>query len=80
MPHRRMPCRPCRAALQHLLGVYRFFAASDSDDGGPPPVRDADHIYGLPDVHASHAPELARANLVTRRTIALLTAAYDAGA
>ena len=62
------------------FSVSRFFAASDSDDGGPLPVRDADHIYGLPDVHASHAPELARANLVTRRTIALLTAAYDAGA
>ena len=48
------------------FSVSRFFAASDSDDGGPPPVRDAEHIYGLPDVHTRRTLPSLRAPTSSR--------------
>eukprot|EP00965_Chrysotila_dentata_P010008 326316-Pleurochrysis_carterae.AAC.1 len=30
------------------FSVSRFFSASNATDGGPPPVRDRDHVLGLP--------------------------------
>eukprot|EP00965_Chrysotila_dentata_P057095 1894464-Pleurochrysis_carterae.AAC.1 len=62
------------------FSVSRFFSASDATDGGPPPVRDRDHILGLPDVPAQHARELAQANELVRRTARLLRTANSAGA
>eukprot|EP00965_Chrysotila_dentata_P103725 3423651-Pleurochrysis_carterae.AAC.1 len=44
------------------FSVSRFFSAPDAPDGGPPPVRDRDHVLGLPDIPTQHARELAQAN------------------
>eukprot|EP00965_Chrysotila_dentata_P105803 3495255-Pleurochrysis_carterae.AAC.3 len=62
------------------FSVSRFFSSADSADGGPPPVRDRDHVMGLPDVPSQHARELAQANEITRRTATLLRAAHATGA
>eukprot|EP00965_Chrysotila_dentata_P234142 6200005-Pleurochrysis_carterae.AAC.2 len=60
------------------FSVSRFFKA-DVPDGGPPPVRDRDHIMGLPDVPPTHQRELQQANLLVERTASLLRAGRDAG-
>eukprot|EP00965_Chrysotila_dentata_P139243 4604066-Pleurochrysis_carterae.AAC.1 len=44
------------------FSVSRFFSSADSNDGGPPPVRDRDHVLGITSVPAQHARELAQAN------------------
>eukprot|EP00965_Chrysotila_dentata_P053927 1789555-Pleurochrysis_carterae.AAC.1 len=31
------------------FSVSRFFSSPCSEDGGPPPVRDREHVLGLPD-------------------------------
>eukprot|EP00965_Chrysotila_dentata_P099892 3300316-Pleurochrysis_carterae.AAC.2 len=62
------------------FSVSRFFKGDNSVDGGPPPVRDRDHVKGLPHVPPAHARELAESNEIIRRTTALLRAAHDAGA
>eukprot|EP00965_Chrysotila_dentata_P208242 6184591-Pleurochrysis_carterae.AAC.1 len=62
------------------FSVSRFFSTPDSPDGGPQPVRDHDHVLGLPDVPAQHARELAQSNELVRRTAQLLRAASAAGA
>eukprot|EP00965_Chrysotila_dentata_P179182 5917427-Pleurochrysis_carterae.AAC.2 len=62
------------------LSVSRFFSTLDSPYGGRPPVRDRDHVLGLPYVPAQHARELAQANELVRRTAQLLHAASAAGA
>eukprot|EP00965_Chrysotila_dentata_P067781 2242830-Pleurochrysis_carterae.AAC.1 len=61
------------------FSVSRFFNGENSIDGGPPPIRDRDHVMGLPDVPHAHARELAESNEVIRRTTALLKAAHHAG-
>eukprot|EP00965_Chrysotila_dentata_P131315 4341155-Pleurochrysis_carterae.AAC.2 len=50
------------APLCSTFSVSRFFSTPDSPDGGPPPVRDRDHVLGLPQVPAQHAGELAQAS------------------
>eukprot|EP00965_Chrysotila_dentata_P171762 5668118-Pleurochrysis_carterae.AAC.1 len=65
--------------MLHLLRVP-FFSSTSSEDGGPPPVRDREHILGLPDVDPSHAKNLHDANELVRRTASLLRAARDSGA
>eukprot|EP00965_Chrysotila_dentata_P181534 5992179-Pleurochrysis_carterae.AAC.2 len=62
------------------FSVSRFFKDANSVDGGPPPVRDRNHVMELPDVPPAHARELAESNEIIRRTAALLRAAHDAGA
>eukprot|EP00965_Chrysotila_dentata_P160245 5291813-Pleurochrysis_carterae.AAC.1 len=62
------------------FSVSRFFKGESSVDGGPPPVRDRDHVLGLPHVPPTHARELVESNEIIRRTAALLRAAHDAGA
>eukprot|EP00965_Chrysotila_dentata_P135852 4491013-Pleurochrysis_carterae.AAC.1 len=44
------------------FSVARFFASPDALDGGPPPVRDRDHVMGLPNVDPKHERELHDAN------------------
>ena len=60
------------------FSVARFFTA-DNGKPGAPPVRDRKHILGLPDVPKGHATELAKANRIVKRTVALLLAAHSAG-
>eukprot|EP00965_Chrysotila_dentata_P084176 2779111-Pleurochrysis_carterae.AAC.1 len=62
------------------FSVSRFFSTPNSPDEGPPPVRDRDHVLGLPEVPAHHARELVQANELLRRTAQLLRAANSAGA
>eukprot|EP00965_Chrysotila_dentata_P016720 554611-Pleurochrysis_carterae.AAC.1 len=61
------------------FSVSRFFKSASSSDGGPPPVRDREHILGLPHVPPEHARELTESNEIIRRTAALLRATHDAG-
>eukprot|EP00965_Chrysotila_dentata_P012836 424080-Pleurochrysis_carterae.AAC.1 len=61
------------------FSVSRFFTSESSSDGGPPPVRDREHILGLPHVPPEHAREVAESNKIIRRTAALLRATHDAG-
>eukprot|EP00965_Chrysotila_dentata_P039182 1302415-Pleurochrysis_carterae.AAC.1 len=53
------------------FSVSRFFSAN-VPDGGPPPVRDRDHIMGLDTVPPQHQRELEQANILVERTAALL--------
>ena len=61
------------------FSVSRFFESADSADGGPPPVRDRDHVRGLPDLPSGYKRELAKANALVGRTCALLLAAHQSG-
>ena len=60
--------------------VARFFECDDAEDGGPPPVRNRDHLLGLPGLPPSRLREVTKANSLTGRTAALLLAAHRAGA
>ena len=57
------------------FSVSRFFVyTGEGEDGGPPPVRDRDHILGLPDVPAQHLNELRIANTIVTRMVAIVEA------
>eukprot|EP00965_Chrysotila_dentata_P026553 879686-Pleurochrysis_carterae.AAC.2 len=60
------------------FSASRFFEANVAD-GGPPPVRDREHITGLPGVPPAHQRELQQANVLVERTASLLRAGRDAG-
>lgn len=79
-----------RAALGEFLAVIaappcstfsvaRFYSCKDSPEGGPSPVRNRQHIMGLPDVPQAHAAELRNANELVRRMTMLLHVAHGAG-
>ena len=68
-----MAAPPCST-----FSVARFFKPSDGGKG-PPPVRTREHPTGMPDLHPSHRRELLEANLLIRRTVALLAAAHRSG-
>ena len=61
------------------FSISRFLHSPNVKDGGPPPVRDRDHILGLPDLPPSHLRELTEANLIVDRTMELCTAAFHSG-
>ena len=60
------------------FSISRFFTPADGRQG-PPPVRDRNHIGGLPDVPKKHRRELREANELVTRTLAICLAAFDAG-
>ena len=62
------------------FSVARLFSPTDGGESGPPPVRDRANIHGLPNVPPRHVQELRIANLLVRRTVALIYAASQAGA
>ena len=57
------------------FSISRFFSTD-----GPPPVRNRQHIHGLPDVPDSHRRELLEANALVARMCRLLSAARKVGA
>jgi len=61
------------------FSIARLFDASDeSNDRGPPPVRDDKHPDGLPidQIDPAHVAELQRANLLLDRSVEIAIAAY----
>eukprot|EP00965_Chrysotila_dentata_P160052 5285139-Pleurochrysis_carterae.AAC.1 len=66
--------------LHLVLRLQILHQPYSSSDGGPPPVRDCDHVMGLPNVPSHHARELAESNEIVRRTAKLQRTAHDAGA
>ena len=61
------------------FSVSRHFAARGARDGGPPLVRNRQHIRGLPDVPTRHRRELLQANAVVARMAALIMAGFHRG-
>lgn len=60
------------------FSVSRLFVP-EKGDPGPPPVRDREHILGLPDLDQTRRREVRAANELVLRTVALCLACFDAG-
>jgi hypothetical protein len=61
------------------FSAARSFVAQGSTDTGPPPVRSRSHPEGLPNPPPGYERELAQANLLVLRTLAIISAATFSG-
>ena len=61
------------------FSVARCFDAPNTKDGGPMPVRDRQHLDGIPGLTARRQSEVKKANNIVNRTVALLLAGYRVG-
>ena len=52
---------------------------TNNEDNGPPPVRDRQHIEGLPNVDPKHKKELRIANQLVERCFIIANSVYDTG-